>query len=1400
MQFFWRRKRVGSSSTSTTSSKANRKQGSREAIERAARAGTTPLIDALEQRTLFAVLAAPTGLAGSTLSSTELDLTWNDSNGETGYKLERQLTTTPTATWGVVATIPADTTEYIVAGMTPGSTNVFRLKATNADGDSAASSTASVTVFPDVPNVTVSAASSTSMTVSWTAVAGVTGYEVDRSTDGATWTANVATPSGSTLTFSDTGRAPNTVYYYRVRGTNAAGDGDSSSTVFGTTLLAAPTGVTATAISPSQIAITWPKIAGAFGYKLERQLTTTPTVTWGAVGSTISASTNTSIITGLTANTAYNFRLKVTNAGGDSAVSATATTTTLQPAPVLTSSSTATTSVTLNWTNITGTTSWKVEKSTDGGNWTALTTVSNTTVTTTYTDTGLIADTEYHYRLRAVNAGGDSAPSTTVVQTTLMTAPTNLAATSAGPGRIDLAWDAQATATGFKLEQQTGTSTWAQVGDIIPAGATSYSVVSLSTNTAYTFRLKAVNDGGDSAASSTATATTRPSRPKIKGSAASDVAVNLSWPAVTGATSYTLDGSSDGSTWTQISNSITAATYQDTALTANTVYYYRLRAVSAAGAGSWSNVLKRRTLMAAPANVTATVASSSQIDLAWDQSTGNAGYLVEKQVNSSWTAVTTTAADGNSYSATGLRPGTAYAFRVRAVNLGGQSPVSSTVNATTVPRATKAKAAGASTTSISITWIGLPGATGGYEVEQSDDGSTNWTQVATPAAGATSYTDTGLDPDTAYFYRVRGTNAGGDSAWSSVVTSSTLLAAPTTVAGSASSDTQIALTWDAQATAIGFRVERQLTTTPSVTWGQVGGLVAGNATGTTINGLTANTAYMFRVKAVNAGGDSAATALSASVTTKLTAPTLTVGTVTDVSVPLSWAAITGATGYKLEKSSDGVTGWSQFATPSSTTLTNSVTVAQNTTEYYRLRATNAGGDSNYSAVVSATSLLSAPTGLAASSSETTSVDLSWTVVPGVTGYKVEKLVGSTWTLVGSQLGGNVGELNVTGLTAATATQFRVKAVNASGDSPASTAVTATTLTAAPVATAATVSNTAITVTWPAVTGATGFKVERSPDGGVWTVVSTINVGTTLSYADTGLSADTEYFYRVRAVDAGGNSDYSAVTSDTTLLAAPAGLAASVVSSSRVDLSWTAQATATGFKIEQLVGSTWTAVGQPVAAGATSASVTGLTANTAYQFRLKAVNDGGDSAATSAVTATTRTGPTKLKGFAISSTQISLSWTAVTGATGYHLQTSDDGTTWTDLAASLASNVTGYSDTSLDPDTNYWYRVAVTNSGGDSTYSNALRRHTLLAAPANLDATAASASQIDLTWDQTTGNTGYKVERLVGSTWVQVTVLATDTNSYSVTGLLGNTSYTFRVKALDAGGESAASSSVTEVTS
>ena len=263
-------------------------------------------------------------------------------------------------------------------------------------------------------------------------------------------------------------------------------------------------------------------------------------------------------------------------------------------------------------------------------------------------------------------------------------------------------------------------------------------------------------------------------------------------------------------------------------------------------------------------------------------------------------------------------------------------------------------------------------------------------------------------------------------------------------------------------------------------------------------------------------------------------------------IDVAWQDVAGESGYRVQRSANGTTGWAQVGTTGADETAFSDTgLAAGTEYFYRVLATNGAGDSVPSAVASATTAVavpSAPAGVSAAAVSTSRIDVGWQDVAGESGYRVERSANGTtgWAQVGTTAAGVVS-FSDTGLAPRPTYWYRVLATNGAGDSVPSAVVNATTAVAVPSApagvSAAAVSTSRIDVAWQDVAGESGYRVERSANGTTgWAQVGTTVAGV-VSFSDTGLSASTTYWYRVLASNSAGDSAPSAVVSATTLAVA-----------------------------------------------------------------------------------------------------------------------------------------------------------------------------------------------------------------------------------------------------------------------
>ncbi|MGH9202534.1 MAG: fibronectin type III domain-containing protein, partial [Vicinamibacterales bacterium] len=441
------------------------------------------------------------------------------------------------------------------------------------------------------------------------------------------------------------------------------------------------------------------------------------------------------------------------------------------------------------------------------------------------------------------------------------------------------------------------------------------------------------------------------------------------------------------------------------------------------------------------------------------------------------------------------------------------------------------------------------------------------------------------------------------------------------------------------------------------------------------------------------------------------------------------------------------------------------------------------------------------------------INLAWTDnAASETGFKIERSTnGSNFTQI-AILPANYTSYPNQNLSANTTYTYRVRVYSGPTHSAFSNTAAATTQPppAAPTNLVANATSTSsITLTWTDnATNEAGFRVERAPVGGRFSQIA-ILLPNTKTYNNSGLPASTTYSYRVLAYDGPNNSAYSNVATATTQAApaAPSGLSASAVSTSRINLAWTDNSTnEAGFKLERSTdGTTFTQVAT-LSANLTSYANTGLAAATTYTYRIRAYEGPNHSAYSNTATATTHAAPaapTNLAASTLSSSQIRLTWNDnSSNEAGFKLERSTDGTTFSQVAT-LVANTTAYTNSSLNAATTYIYRIRAYEGTNHSAYSNTAGATTQAApaAPSNLTATAVSSSRINLAWtDNANNETGFKLERSTdGTTFTQVAILSANVTSYANAYLPASTSYTYRVRAYDGPNHSAFSNTASATT-
>lgn len=263
--------------------------------------------------------------------------------------------------------------------------------------------------------------------------------------------------------------------------------------------------------------------------------------------------------------------------------------------------------------------------------------------------------------------------------------------------------------------------------------------------------------------------------------------------------------------------------------------------------------------------------------------------------------------------------------------------------------------------------------------------------------------------------------------------------------------------------------------------------------------------------------------------------------------------------------------------------------------------------------------------------------------------------------------------------------------------------------AAPAGVTATSGNNQLTISWPPVSDATSYNIYWSTTGGVTPINGSLIANATSPFIQTGLTNGTTYFYVVAAVNSYGESAASTRVSCTPARSLPRDITATPGNAS-VTLNWTSVSGATSYNIYWSTTPGVSPGNSTQIAGVTTASYTHtpLTNGTIYYYLITAVFAEGESAPSSQVSARPSTKPAPAEPIGVTAAQgngqVTISWTAVPGATSYNLYWSTF-TGVTPLNSFLKAGVTHpYTQKGLSNGTNYYYVVTALNGNGESTAS------------------------------------------------------------------------------------------------
>ena len=493
--------------------------------------------------------------------------------------------------------------------------------------------------------------------------------------------------------------------------------------------------------------------------------------------------------------------------------------------------------------------------------------------------------------------------------------------------------------------------------------------------------------------------------------------------------------------------------------------------------------------------------------------------------------------------------------------------------------------------------------------------------------------------------------------------------------------------------------------------------LASGTKSTAVSGLTANTSYQFQMRALSrTGPPSSAVAASAMTLSAPAAPTglsAATSTTSAAAVELTWTGLGINPGSETKyqhrsklSTAQAYGNWADITASDHSTVSYTLGGLTSGSQYdiqIRLHWSDAVGASAASAAAMATaSGVPTPTGFTASPGATTgSINLSWTAVPGATGYQFRCNPAGTGCTDTWQSAGTGTTHTATGLTGGETYSLELRALLTGSPESAAATVSARAQTQPPPRNlSANVGSIPgeLTVTWIApLSGAVSqydyrYKQSSAADSTftAWTRVPDANNNNDytddLSLDLTGLLGATSYVVQLRVVLTGGEMSLEQHVSHTTSpVPAPRDFAATTgTGPGEVDLSWDAPTgiTVLRYEVRSRHGtgdwSRWNAVGT-----VTTYTYSGLVGGASHTIQLRTVMTGAGPSAAVSATSTAPVVPPPATFSAATSVfpgEINIEWSAVTNATSYEIRTKattenwPSGNTWTTVPGTWTSAI------------------------------------------------------------------------------------------------------------------------------
>lgn len=590
-----------------------------------------------------------------------------------------------------------------------------------------------------------------------------------------------------------------------------------------------------------------------------------------------------------------------------------------------------------------------------------------------YEDASVVPEKVYEYGISANNKGGESSINTYDEQISipapqeLPEIPDNVKISNTTDVSVTIIWDQAAFATEYNIYRAQGSG-------VVPnqlvatVDKFNYEDKNLKPVMDYTYAVSSVNKIGESSKSSRVEAQTLapiPETPEgLQAKALSYESITVSWEKVDYAEVYEVHRSLQPDDCYFLEKTTGQISYTSDSLKEETTYYYKILARNKSGISPFTKPANAKTLAISnekpetPENVKAKPLSESEIKLEWSVAKYASSYIVYRSLSASGTFDKIDECTDTIFTDSKLDENTTYYYKVSGLNKNGESSQSDLVESTTfihmtVPTGITLEALSA--TKIRVTWNAVTGAKK-YRLVRALTETGIYEDIGKSAT--TTYTDTGLDPNTTYYYKISAKGDAGESDQSQPKFATTKLPAPDTpqnLRALALTATSIKIEFDAAVNANGYNIYWSKTAT-----GTFDKLTSIGSTTYDHNNLSPSTTYYYKVSAYNDEGESALSDPSVSATTNDPPPNIPTGLkakgISKTEIQVDFNKVSDADGYVLYSSTSSSGVFDTLDTLTTNTYTHQ-NLSADKEYYYKVSAFNTNGESNQSKAVSAKVLI-----------------------------------------------------------------------------------------------------------------------------------------------------------------------------------------------------------------------------------------------------------------------------------------------------------------------------------------------------------------------------------------------------------------------------------------------------------